>query len=398
MTGGPVRPPVSARRATIAAISVTALAMFPVWLLGAMAADVQRDLGFGPAALGAAVAVFQAVSALTSIPSGLLVERTGFRRGSLATVGLFVVATLGIATVATGWRSLAVFLAVAAVASALSSPTVNLGLARLIAPGQQGFAFGLKQAAVPAGTFVAGLAVPLIALTIGWRWAFGIAACAAIPLALTVPRDGRPVTRRADVAPAPREKLRPLLILAAAAGLGTAATNAMGVFFVVSAIDRGIAAGVAGLTLSLGGLVSVGARILTGWLADRRGRHHFPVVAGMMAVGALGMVGLAVADDVGWLILATIVAYGLGWSWNGLYDFALVRRMPERPATATGIAQTGKYLGGVAGPWLFGVTVEISGFRTAWLGAAAVLLAGGALTLWGRARLRAVLAAAASPP
>lgn len=382
---------VGAVRATVAAVSITGLAMFPVWLLGAMAVDVQADLAFGAAALGAAVGVFQAVSAVASIPAGYFAQRRGFREGSLVTIALFVVSTLGIATLATGWLSLTWWLLFAATASALASPTANLGLAQLVTPERQGFAFGVKQAAVPAGTAVAGLAVPLVALTIGWRWAFALSAVAALPLAFTVPNGlPRPQGSRPRLRARP-ELLWPLVLLAVGGGLATAATNSLAAFFVLSAVDAGIAPSTAGLTLAAGGAISVVSRVLTGWRADLRGRGHFVVVALMMAAGAVGVVGLGFATTPATLLAATVVAYALGWSWNGLFDFGLVRQMSTTPATATGVAQTGKYLGGVIGPFAFGVTAETVGYRPAWIGAAVTLVAAAGTVLVARTSLRTAL-------
>ena len=49
--------------------------------------------------------------------------------------------------------------------------------------GRQGLSFGVKQAAIPVSTLLAGAAVPTVALTLGWRWAFvlgGLRAMAAL--------------------------------------------------------------------------------------------------------------------------------------------------------------------------------------------------------------------------
>lgn len=368
--------------------------MFPIWLLGAMAAEIQRDLAFGAAALGGAVAIFQGVSAATSIPAGVLVQRHGWRSGALATITLFVIAMVGIATLSTSWTMLAIWLAIAGVASGFSSPTANLGLARQVAPSRQGLAFGIKQAAVPAGTLIAGLAIPVVALTIGWRWAYGLAALAAVPLALTTPRRTKQVkTTRARLRSQP-QLMAPLVVLAIGAGLGTAATNSVGAFFVVSAIAGGIDPATAGFVLAAGAATSVLVRVLIGWSADRRVGGHFNVVAGMMAIGALGVAGLGYVDGTGPLLGVAVLAFGLGWSWNGLFDFALVRRMAVAPATATGVAQTGKYLGGMLGPLAFGVTVERSSFGVAWTAAGVVLVVAAAMVVLGRHRLRAALARA----
>lgn len=369
-------------------MTVNGLGLFPVWLLGAMAADVQTDLTFGPAALGAAVAAFQAFSALISIPAGMFAQRYGFRLGSLATMAMFVVAAGGIALFTSNWAHLVVWLVFASIASGLSGPSTNLGLAQFVTPTRQGIAFGIKQASSPAATMLAGLAVPAIALTLGWRWAFGLSALAALPLALTIPhvRHRRPA-RRAPLAP-PRQLLGPLALVAAGGGLGTAATSAMSAFLVVSAIASGIAPGTAGLTLAAGGAISVAVRILVGWRADRLGGRHLATVTAMMAVGALGIALIAVSTTAISLVAATLLAYGLGWGWNGLFDLAVVRQVPAAPATATGITRTGKYLGGVVGPLAFGLTVEAVGYRPAWVGSGVAMLVAAGIMLAGRSRLR----------
>jgi MFS family permease len=383
--------PVRSARAIVAAVVVNGLGLFPVWLLGAMAADVQRELAFGAAALGAAVASFQAIAALCSVPAGLFAERVGPRLASLGTIGLFVVAAGGIALAADTWVMLVVWLSFAAVASSLSGPATNLSLAKLVAPARQGVAFGIKQASSPAATMLAGLAVPVVALTIGWRWAFGLAALAAIPLALTIPRGDAPVHGTRVRLRAKPELLRPLALLAIGGGLGTAATSSVSAFLVVSAIANGIAAGTAGMTLAAGGAISVVVRVIVGWQADRRGGRHFVAVAVMMALGAVGTAAIAVATAPLTLLAATLLAYGLGWGWNGLFDFAVVRQMPDNPASATGVTRTGKYVGGVVGPLTFGLTVEAVGYPPAWIGTGIAMGIAAGIVIVGRGRLRRAL-------
>ena len=52
---------------------------------------------------------------------------------------------------------------------------------------RQGLSFGVKQAAIPVSTLLAGAAVPTVALTVGWRWAFVAAAVAALTALALVP-------------------------------------------------------------------------------------------------------------------------------------------------------------------------------------------------------------------
>jgi sugar phosphate permease len=44
-----------------------------------------------------------------------------------------------------------------------------------------------------------------------------------------------------------------------------------------------------------------------------------------------------------------------------------VRANPKAAGSATGITQTGVYLGALSGPLVFGVVVDQAGYSTAWL-------------------------------
>ncbi len=113
----------------------------------------------------------------------------------------------------------------------------------------------------------------------------------------------------------------------------------------------------------------------------------------MLVIGALGYLGLAVAsvDRAAYAFLpVVIIVFGAGWGWNGLFNFAVIRDYPDRPAWATGITQTGGRVGGMLGPFLFGQLVSHSSYAVAWaaagatsIAAAAVVIAGGRMAAHG---------------
>ena len=74
-------------------------------------------------------------------------------------------------------------------------------------PSRLGLSFGIKQAAIPIATLLAGVAVPTVALTVGWRWAYLIGAGLAL-LALLIAPAGRraagPGAARSPVSGPPR--------------------------------------------------------------------------------------------------------------------------------------------------------------------------------------------------
>ncbi|MBI3257172.1 MAG: MFS transporter, partial [Actinobacteria bacterium] len=59
----------------------------------------------------------------------------------------------------------------------------------------------------------------------------------------------------------------------------------------------------------------------------------------------------------------------------GLFNLAVVKNNAGSPGAATGITQTGTYLGAVVGPLLFGVAVDAGSYSLAWLGAGVMSLA-----------------------
>jgi predicted MFS family arabinose efflux permease len=81
------------------------------------------------------------------------------------------------------------------------------------------------------------------------------------------------------------------------------------------------------------------------------------------------------------LLIATPLAFGAGWGWPGLFNLAVAREYPEAPGAASGVTQTGTYVGAVLGPVIFGALVEHASYRVAWLFAATLSL-GGAGFIW----------------
>lgn len=373
----------SAFRVATGAVIVTTASVLPVFLTGALAVQLSRDLAFDPSGLGLVVALYFGVSALCSLPVGMVVERAGSRVTSrIAVVGAAVL----MAALALGARSyvaLVVLLLCGAWCNVMGQLSSNLTLARSVPAHRMGLSFGVKQAAIPAATLLAGLAVPAVALTVGWRWAYGIGALLALAALFACPRaDARPPARAAKGDRATGA----LAVIGAASGLAAGTATALGIFLVASAVDRGIDPGLAGLVLTLGSVVGLSARLLHGWLADRRTGGHVAVVAASLASGAAGFVLLAVPGTPA-LVVGVVLAFGLGWAWPGLLQFAVVRLNPSAPAAATSIVQVGVYAGGFAGPIVFGSLATHAGFPTAWTVNAVVMLVSAALMLVGRRML-----------
>jgi predicted MFS family arabinose efflux permease len=373
----------SGRQTILWAIAVATCGVLPPFLTGGLAVQMRAELGFGAAALGIAVSLFFTTQAFASAPCGRIVERLGPRRGMQAAALGSAASLLCIALFASSWNGLIGFLVLGGLANAVAQVAANLALARGVRVERQGLAFGMKQAAIPAATLLSGLAVPLVGTTVGWRWAFIGCALGALAIACTMPKTTESQVRHhtsergGDMRPAP------LILLAVGIGLGSAAAVPLGTFIVESGVAAGLRVEFAGLLLAAGGGVGIAVRLALGWLADRRPAGHLGIVAVMLVAGTVGFVLLA--TGAGWLFaLGTLLAFGAGWGWHGLFNFAVVKYNPNAPAAATGITQTGAAAGSATGPFLFGLILESTSYGTAWLSAGAAALFAVAAILAGR--------------
>lgn len=165
----------------------------------------------------------------------------------------------------------------------------------------------------------------------------------------------------------------PLLVLAAGMMLTAGSGNALGAFFVASAVSSGVEPSTAGLLAAVASLGGVVTRVLFGWLADRAHARWLLVVAGQMAVGAVGYALLGSGRP---LLMAggALIGYCSGWAWAGLATYVVARMHHGMTARATGITQGGLGLGSALGPLAFGATVATTTYETAWYGTAVLSL------------------------
>lgn len=372
-------------RTTAAATVAGVVSGMPAFMTGAAGVLMRADIGFDEAGLGAAISVFFGASGLAAVPGGRLAERLGARYALFVGVLGNIGALLSIALFVDSLRGLLIVMFIGGSFNGLIQTATSLALARGV-KSRQAFMFGIKQSAIPAATLLAGLSVPAIGLTVGWRWAFAAGALLGLAVPLLVPRDLDPPHRRVG----PRRKGRegdaataPLLSLAISTGFGTATGVAIGSFLVESAVAYDISVSTAGYLLAVGSVVGIMTRLSGGWLADRKSGIALLLVAGMMVLGAGGYFMLGMGSALA-LMVGTVVAYSCGWGWTGLVIFAVVRLNPNAPAAATGIISMGQGIGAAIGPVLFGWLVTLTSFQTAWTAAAGSSLLAGVLTYLSR--------------
>lgn len=365
-----------------------------------------EDLGYQEATAGFLMASFFAVSALVSRRAGAIADSIGpITTLQVGLSGSAVVAAI----IALGGNSavtVALAMMVGGGCNALTQIAANVYLARYLPSDRHGVAFAVKQAANPGGAMVAGLLLPSLVLTLGWRSAFVVAAVGASgsAVALTAARSwpvlGAATAELADpTAPnvaasangsgnlddtsAVVRRDGALMLVAASAGFGSASAVALGGFFVESARDAGIGLGTAGLAASLGSATAIAGRLYMGVQADRLKADPQRIlrwVTAMLVIGSAALVLFSVrAPWAQWVALP--VAFGAGWAWPGIFNLAVVRARPDQPGKATGVSQTGIYVGTTAGPLILGPVSEQLGYGVTW-GLAAALALLSAAGMW----------------
>ena len=381
----------------------TMCSAFPVFLTGALGVQLTDDLGLSATEIGLAMGASFAVAAVLSAPMGRLAERLGPRRGFTVGLTLSAASMLAVAVFARNFWQFCVILAIAGAANALNQPSANLMLTTHIDAERLGFALATKQSGMPAAALLGGVAVPAIALTVGWEWAYVCGAAIVVAAVASLPDDahGRAGRHTSTSASGAQRAARPdlgvpLLVLYATVGmLGATNAGAMVGFITSGAEASGVDPGVAGLVLSLGSFVGVVSRLYQGWQVDRNGVLPIQRLVWLYGLGGVGVLVLAVDVPLTYLI-APLPAFAFGWAWPGLFNLSVVRNNPSAPAAATGISQVGVFVGAALGPALGGVIIDNVGYRALWLFGAVSLFVGSLLAMYLRSRIRAARALAES--
>ncbi len=379
----------TAHALTVATMA-TIVCVLPNYLTGALATQMMDELVFTATGLGIAVGAFRVGGAISSWYLGGLADRLGATRSLRLGVLAAAIPALAIGTTVNRWGTLVVTLFVAGVGQVLAQPAANRLLVNRIRPERQGAAFGIKQSAPPAATMLAGVSVPAVALTIGWRWAFILASILSLVVIAMIGRRpaSSPATQAARKPDGERPPRRTIIILLMGFGFGTMASNSVAPFYVVAAVRSGTASDVAGILLSVASLAAILTRLAAGVLSDRLFSGHLRICAGLLAFGAIGLVLLSSGEQL-WMAIGLVIALSGTWGFNGVFWYALVKHYPKSPGAVTGVVSPGGLTGGVIGPIGFGFIAEGLGYQYAWIMTSVVAVAAATMMVLGSRRLAA---------
>jgi len=350
------------------AVLYSVVASFPLFFAGGFAIRLQDDLGIDKSQFGLAISAYFITSTIASFTIGSWIDRRGARVG-------FIMAGIGgsIASVIVASSNSFWPFAIGLGIAGLSNTGGQLGGNRVLAglgAERQGAGFGVKQAAVPMGSFLAGLAVSTIGSGVDWRAAFfgySVLALATV----TIAPDGPGAASASEPRRPVGDDWPFLLVLATAGMLGGATGNGLAVLTVDAFGAAGFAENVGATALAIGSAITIAGRIGLGWFAGRRQATGFVELGTAMAIGAIAFAILAIAETNQVLIwVGSLLAFLGAWGWPGVMYYTVVRNATTTPGTATGFVVTGVFLGGILGAPLLAIIADRSSYQSAWTTAA----------------------------
>jgi MFS family permease len=362
------------------AVVLDTAALLPVALAGALGVLIVGDLHAPAAAGGVMVGAFFLAGAVFLARWGAVIDSMGWWRSAVTGQTITACSLVGAALARGSWIVLVIVLGLAGVGSSITQPASSVLLNTAVPAGRRGFAMSVKFAAVPAALLMAGLAVPALGQTLGWRLSFLIAT--VFPLGgLTILRSSRNLGHVGLMPPRSAGGVwRALLVPGVSMFLASMLPGVLLAFTVPAMLEAGIATGVAGLCFAGCNLIAVASRLAVAGLADRPVLDGYRSIGLMILVGALGTA--LVSHQVAWSVLVgCALAFGLGWGWTGHAFFLAVRSHPENPGAAASVIQSGGMFGSAAGPLIGALAVQLWGLAAAWLVIAACSAAAAAMLL-----------------
>ena len=375
MSGG-ARPALVVNAAVMATVST----VLPGFLIGTLSVQVSAEMGVSEGVYGWGLGSFFLAAMVGSIMFGRLSQRIGALNQMTLALGVTIAMQLALAVTAHSFGAVIGFLVVAGLCNSAVQSSVNLALAQAQLP-RLGLAVSIKQSGLPTATLLAGSAVPALALTVGWRWAYVASASFALVSLVTVRAAvGSTAPRSAARAAVPESPPQDLILAAVVGAFLAFAAGSLNAWGVSSGVDAGLGEGAAGIFLSLGAATGITLRIACGLISDTMRARPF-LVGGITAlVGSVGM-GLLGLRSPGIHVAATLLAFGAGWIWPVFTNFGIVRTNPEAAGAATGVTQVGIYVGVFVGPTLTGWLIEYSGYPLMWAVVAASTVIGAMVSI-----------------
>lgn len=347
---------------------------------------IRDDFGISIATAGWVVGAFGLARLALDLPAGLLIDRVGHRRLSVAALGLLIASSLA-GLVSPTLEVLLVARIGSGLAVAVLATVVLAALAATAGPRNRGTVLGLFPTANNASIAFYPLAGGVIGELVGWRATFGLTALLAIAggailvpllLRLDLPRRRPGDERRMTPGPGVLHgRQRGIAIGATAFGVVATMVHRHGFRSTVLPLYAATALGLGAIPIASGVALMAVTAILVGVpggaLGDRIGRRRV-ITAGLLGLAIGDLAFLLAGDLVSFLVIAALI---------GLADFfpssqtALLTDIvhPEQRTRVLSGYRFAVDLGAFIGPVLLAAVMDGAGAGAAIVLTAALLAA-----------------------
>ncbi len=344
---------------------------FYILLLPPLFPLLKGEFGVDYVQLGFAIALLNGVTALTQAPVGFLVDRFGARGILIAGLALFSL-SIGLVGVWPSYPVLLLLMVLAGLGNSVFHPADYAILSAAVDTRRMGRAFSIHTFGGYAGFAAAPPVIVALAAAFGWRLALLLAGVAGLVVSAVmlansgVLRGDTDALRRRSASSAAgagwKLLLSPPILMALlffvmlAFSLGGYTSFSVAALEAIYHVD--LAAATVPLTVYL--TASTLGVLLGGWIADRTRQHH-QVVAGCFLLVALFSAAVP-------LLKPPILLVSLLFAGAGLFSGVVApsRDMMVRAVTPPGssgkvfgFVTTGFSIGGIAGPLLFGLVLDL---------------------------------------
>lgn len=359
-----------------------AMSTLAFFALAVAASELQAEFGISKFQLGLIGAVNTGIGAVLAPAAGRISDRIG-GRNSVAGVLIFSGFSAFLLAIAPNYPLLLAASAVGGIAQGWGNPATNKAIGVAVEEAKRGVVTGIKQSGVQAAVVVAGVAVPLMSASFGWRSAMWLTAGLSFALLLTiqlVPPKADPGPQDASQAGA-TSPLPMWVTQVAIFGflLGTVG-GGFGRFLPLFAEEAvGFSVERAGQVFALQGLVAVPARLTAGIALDRGASpQKMMMIMAALGAGALLVVTAASSGRPSLLWIGTTLAGLTIGTWNTAANVSMIA-LKENAGRATGRLMLGFLFGLTVGGPAVGWSIDQFGYTPAWLASGVLCLVASAV-------------------
>jgi ACS family hexuronate transporter-like MFS transporter len=351
-----------------------------------MIAVAAPDLGIDMARAGMYMSAFYIGYVLTHIPAGVLADRFGVRYLLFTAMLLEGISSLAMAHI--GSFSPGFWLRIV---GGLGAGTVYAACVRSVttwfSAKERGMAFGIMMLSPTAGVLLANQIVPYVVGRFAWQTAFSLVGWLAIGLAVLVLFTMKETGQRAEGKNF-LEGLRFVfghrdLMLMAFAGFALMWIQIGFISWGNTALKQfGYSLAQAGLAMTLFGVGGILGPMVSGFLADRTTNKKALVIAGYLAMIPL-VLAFGHLNTFG-ILAAIACALGFLNGYANTFVPLLVSEYSgeEWAASAAGVTGSIFQIASILGPFVLGLSIDVTGsFTTVWWLLAVAPLGGAALLL-----------------